>query len=260
MRQENHTSNEVANMINQRDMQLAASPEASASPETDLVNGLRDLRRCVGKRVQLELPKALGAKKIMATLVGVHENCCLIVSAQQGLLGRMDLVDTDQITVRGFAGQSIYSFKASLIRTRGVPFSHLYLSFPSRIRRFVVRQTARVEVYLPAMVQNACSSNVDSLPAIMLNLSGAGALLRFEQEVEPSFVEMKIDLAFRLHGFDVCMNVTASLVKATLEWCEVKGQVVTDCAVRFTEVSAEQRASIMSFVYQRMIDEPSSII
>ncbi len=209
----------------------------------------------VGDKLQItvhsdvKVPQNLGSNDYFtAVVIGYVPNKTLIVylSNADQLTG-YPLLEGDQILIRFFNGQYIFSFTVFVEHIIKLPFKYMHLSLPKHVLRQTIRKSTRIKSSIEAKV----TLNDQSYTGTITNLSttGAGISIRADLGENGSTLDVAFDVAFqekviplslhsKIRSFHISKNEIGVLIYG----------------IEFTQLTPDQIVTLRGFIYKEMID------
>jgi c-di-GMP-binding flagellar brake protein YcgR len=215
-----------------------------------------DMRLKVGDRLQVQFPSRIAHERTFVRLIGYVSNLCLLVMAPRQNDGlRIHLHEGDELVVRIFSSQNAFGFSARIDKIIKLPFEYLHLSFPKEIKGMQVRKAPRVKTRLICAI--GAEGTEENLTGILLNMSANGALLVSRQMVAPVGAIVRLAFRFNLHGTEALLNLRA-VVRS--QFAEENGPTPEHHGLEFIDLKANESMLLQSMIYQRMIEQPETVI
>ena len=240
------------------------TPDAAGKPARDQAprtgahsdrSSLADMRPLIGDSLQLDWGMPLKSQKTYVKLVGYLKDRSIIVTAPTIGGRRLELVENDNVLVRGFSGTNAYAFRASVMRVSRLPFDHVYLSFPDNVFGRPVRRSQRVRTELEAMLQSNSPDRAEPVRAQIENLSALGALVCTEQPLDPDS-PLRFSAALMLHDNSVTLEADSMIVSHHVA---ANGTGIHSYGLKFTGLDANDAMLLKAYVYQQIVDYPESV-
>lgn len=219
-----------------------------------------DMQLKVGDKLYLQLHSSEknlyssnNRNNCMSTIIGYVPNQYLIVSMPKTnqLIGQ-PFLEGDQIMVRLFSGQCVFSFTVFVDKIVNLSFKYIHLTFPKNIAGQVIRNSRRVKTAIEAKA----SINNESTPIIITNLSAAGAEITTHSELGKSDARIGLLVKVKIHEKEILLQL-----QAIIKSLKSKNREGLACyGVEFTGLQADQIFSLRSFIYQELIEKPDSSI
>lgn len=251
--------------------QSASEPSAEPYDETpgielsDTPEGLfafADMGLKVGDRIQLQPPAQLGAERHIVRLIGYLEPVSVLVSAPMVHGMRLPLREDETVVARVFSGQNAFGFTCSVRRVCKVPFDYLHLSFPQEIQGAIIRKSPRIRVKIIASVVDPDQDGAEPVPAMISNLSATGARIDMRKPFGKSGQRLRLSFRVNLHGMEVFLTANAvirSLIRD--DGTSDAGQPATvHHGVEFQELQSNDVMILQSLIYQKMIEQPHTVV
>ena len=224
---------------------------AAHADRSDLV----DMRPSIGDSLQLDWGMPLKSQKTYVKLVGYLKDRSIIVTTPTIGGCRLELVENDNVLVRGFSGTNAYAFRASVLRVSRLPFDHVYLSFPDNVFGRPVRRSQRVRTELEAELHSEAPGRAEPIRAQIENLSALGALVCTEHLLDPEF-PLRFSAVLMLHGNSITLEADSMIVSHHVE---ANGSGIHSYGLKFTGLDASDAMLLKAYVYQQIVDYPDSV-
>lgn len=239
--------------------QKPASEQTQPEPEENKSKEFKfkDMKLKVGHKLQLKLyshsKEAAGKTNnnfYTATLFGYVEDNTLIVSmpASNNLTGE-PFIEGDQILVRIFSGQCVFSFSVFVEKVIKLPFKYLHLSFPKHILGQVVRKSRRIKCNIPASVSE------ESILLTIINLSATGAQISTATPLGEPGTAIILSFTIKIHDKEIAMSVK-SMIKSARQANKDSSETLY-LGIEFTELKPDQVFSLNSLIYQEIVEHPT---
>ena len=228
-------------------------PEENKSKEFNF----EDMQLKVGHKLQLKLyshaKEASGKTNnnfYTATLFGYVEDSTLIVSmpASNNLTGE-PFIEGDQILVRIFSGQCVFSFSVFVEKVIKLPFKYLHLSFPKHILGQVVRKSRRIKCNIPASVSEK------NIPLTIINLSSTGAQISTTTSLGELGTAIILSFTIKILDKEIAMSVK-SMIRSTRQANKNSPETLY-IGIEFTELEPDQVFALNSLIYQEIVENPT---
>ena len=209
-----------------------------------------DMQLQVGARLQLILATP-GRPAFSSSLIGYVANEYLLVTLPLDHGRTVPMREGEQVTVRVFSGVSVYTFACVVESVLLAPHDYMHLSFPREIAATVLRQYTRVKVSLPMEVLGADSTHREPVPAMLSDLSVAGALVMAEEGLGQPGDRISVSFAFRVQptNQEVRIHSEATICSARRQ-ARHGGQASVLLGVRFDSVSENEQFLLQHFLYE----------
>lgn len=219
-----------------------------------------DMRLKVGDKLHLRLRSSAKSQccsknggHCLATIIGYIPGYSLIVTMPRTdqLIGQ-PLLEGDQILARLCSGRHVFSFTTFVDKLIKQPLNYLHLSFPKHILGKTIRKSRRIKTTIDAEV----TTGDGSFPSVITNLSSTGAEISTYVELGEIGTQVELSLRIKIHDKETSLQL-----QSTIRSCKDANKEGTLCyGVEFTGLQTEQVFLLRSFVYQQLIDNPSSLI
>jgi hypothetical protein len=133
-------------------------------------------------------------------LIGVHEGKSIVITAPERD-GRLAFVkEGEAFNFRGFSGELVYDFNASVQRVRFEPCPYLHVAWPQgwQVGKRRLREARRVRAEVPCILYRDPANTAEFIKGVLTDLSTGGASLQLKDPIKG--VTERVRLAFRLQG------------------------------------------------------------
>lgn len=162
----------------------------------------------VGTLLQIKSPDD-GGRAAASRLIGFIEQG-LFVSWPQFGGNDATFQAGEDVLLRGFTGQSIYSFRCTVTAVCRSPFRYLVLSVPTEVQQVPVRSSPRVQTRLAAQLLHADGDTAGALRlAVLSDISAGGALVRTAAPLPAPGTRLQLRFVLRTVGTDSEITVDA---------------------------------------------------
>lgn len=218
-----------------------------------------DMQLKVGHKLQLRLSalsKGSGESNnnfYAARLIGYVKNSTFIVTMPTcDQLTGDPFVEGDQIHIRLFSGQCVFSFTVFLDKIIKLPFKYLHLSFPKDILNQTIRKSQRIKCNIQALVDD------ESIPLTITDLSATGA--KFSANTNVGEMDTMIILSFTINILDKEIHLSLKSIIKSVKQVSKNNQETLCFGVEFTELNAEQIFALRNLIYQQMVEHPECVV
>ena len=238
-------------------MSESAQPETGESKLREI--HFEDMQLKVGHKLQLRLlalSKGSGESNnnfYVATLMGYVQDSTLIVSMPtSGQFTREPFVEGDQIQIRLFSGQCVFSFTVLVDKIIKLPFKYLHLSFPKNIFEQTIRKSRRIKYDIQA------SAGSEATPLTITDLSTTGAKLSANTNV--GAMGTMITLSFTIKILDKEIPLSLKSINRSVKQVSENNQETLCFGVEFTELNSEQIFALRNLIYQEIVEHPEYVV
>jgi c-di-GMP-binding flagellar brake protein YcgR len=203
------------------------------------------LRLAIGTPLNIQLPAESGGARLNARVLGMLEGASVIAQ----LLAPGPLRVGDQVSVRCLEGRSISGFTSSVIEICERPYPHFHLAYPTQLERVEVRQSERVSVAIPVVVNTADGGKV---AAEVRDLSASGALLIAHATLGRPGDRVTLDLQLISGQMNRTLPMKASVRNAGALSHTPGSSPRYRCGLQFVELADADRLFLLGFVYERL--------
>jgi c-di-GMP-binding flagellar brake protein YcgR len=217
---------------------------------------LIDMRLLIGDSLQLDCGMPLKSQKTYVKLVGYLKDRSIIVTTPSIGGRRLELVENDNVLIRGFSGTNAYAFRASVTRVSRLPFDHVYLSFPDAVFGRSVRRSQRVRTELEAHLHSSSPTRAEPVSGRVEDLGALGALISTEHELDPES-PLRLSTVLMLHGNRVELEAESTIVS---HYTETTDAATLHCyGLKFSNLEPQDAMLLKAYVYQQIVDNPDSV-
>lgn len=218
-------------------------------------SSLIDIRPLIGDSLQLDCGMPLKSQKTYVKLVGYLKDRSIVVTTPTVGGRRLELVENDNVLVRGFSGTNAYAFRASVIRVSRLPFDYVHLSFPDTVFGRPVRRSQRVKTELDADLHAGSPDQAEPIRVRIENLSALGALVSMAHPLDPE-LPARLSTALMVHGNRVELEADSVIVSHHVE---TNGTGIHNYGLKFTGLDPHDAMLLKAYVYQQIVDHPDSV-
>ena len=215
----------------------------------------------VGDKLQIKIhsdvktPQTPGNNDYLtAVVIGYVPGKTLIVylSSADQLIG-YPLLEGDQIMVRFFNGQYIFSFTVFVEHVIKLPFKYIHLSLPKHILRQTIRKSTRIKCDIEAKI----TLNNQSYTGTITNLSttGAGISIRADLGKNGSTIDIAFDVTFQEKVIPLSLR---SKIQSFLISKNEIGVLIY--GIEFIQLTPDETVTLRSFIHKEIIDNHSKVI
>lgn len=186
-------------------------------------------------------------------VIGMMRGKSVLVSAP-ALEGKLIFVrDGQPFLIRAFSGQSVYAFKARVLKVQHTPFSYLHLSYPDSVQVMRIRKAMRAPAQLIAAISD--HEGGKSLGAgRIVDISVGGARLHLGRDLAIASQALHVSFKILLDEHEEYIS-TPAVVRSIAEEEDDGGARVRAVGLQFDALLPQQRLAIMNLVYQHMLKE-----
>lgn len=162
-------------------------------------------------------------------------------------------LEGEQLLVRFFNGQCIFSFNVFVEHVAKLPFKYIHLSFPKHISGQTIRKSIRIK----SDIETKITLNGQSYDGNITNLSATGAEVAIRADLGEK--GNTIDIAFdaELEGNPVALSLRAVIRSFQISKNEIG---VLMYGIEFIHSTPDQIVALRSYIYKKMIDNHCKII
>ena len=160
-------------------------------------------------------------------------------------------LEHDQVLVRFFNGQYIFSFSAFVEYIAKQPFRHIHLSFPKQILGQAIRNSVRIRSDIAAEVK----SNQDIHASRITNLSSTGAEISVNADLGES--GSNVDVTFGIGYQEIAPLSLHAVIRSSRISQNESDQLIY--GVEFVDLTPDQIVALRSHIYKEILDNPGII-
>ncbi|APW43732.1 flagellar brake protein [Rhodoferax saidenbachensis] len=234
-------------------------PESSGASQDTFPFDAMNLK--VGDRLQAQVPANVSTERCSVRLIGFMPGLSILVTAPVAADGtRLQLMEKDVLIMRVFSSQNAFGFACDIQRVCKLPYNYLHLSFPKEVQGTVIRKSARVRAKIIAKVFLERAADTE-LAGIISNLSANGALLDARRNTAEVGDVMRLNFRLKLHNIETTLTLRAA-VRAVIEDEALKqsGTTLAHFGLEFVDMQPNDQMLLQSMVYQKMIEQPQSLV
>lgn len=189
---------------------------------------------------------------MMVKLIGVHEAKSIVITAPERD-GRLAFVkEGATFNFRGFSGELVYEFNASVQRVRFEPYPYLHVAWPQgwQVGKRRLREARRVRAEVPCILYHDSANTAAFIKGVLTDLSTGGASLQLKDPI--TGLPERVRLAFRLHvaGQQVLFEIDAKPVRLP-EVTEDEPSI----GLCFYGLNDAQHMALHAYVYLQLVRE-----
>jgi hypothetical protein len=223
---------------------------ASASGPGPTPATFESMKLQVGTRLQMTQRGGGGERTSYTTLIGYAGTEFLLMRLPQENGLSLPVAEEEEIRFRIFSGLSVYAFSCQVETIFLSPRNYMVLSFPRDIRSMKLRNSMRVRVDLPVMINSNAT-------AVMSDLSVAGA--QVTAELPLASIDDKISLTFSFRAkatnTDVKVQTTAVVQSVRERRVAREGEPpLVDHGLQFESLGDSERLMLQNYVYEMLLD------
>lgn len=185
-------------------------------------------------------------------LIGAHEGRSVVVTAPERD-GRLAFVKEGVLfNFRGFSGELVYEFSASVQKVRFDPFPYVHVGWPHgwQVGKRRLRDARRVRTEVPCILYPDTQNTSEFVKGLLTDLSTGGAGLQLKDSIRD--LKEPVRLAFRLEvaGQNKLLEIDARPVRLP-ESDEQEPSI----GLSFLHLDDIQRMTLHAFVYLQLVRE-----
>ena len=251
--------------------QSASEPSQEASdeapPEIDLSDTptdrfvFYDMNLKIADRIQIQPPAQLGSERHIVRLIGYLDPVSVLVTAPMVNGARLPLLEDENIVARVFSGQNAFGFICTIRRVCKLPFDYLHLSFPDEIQGAIIRKSPRIKIKIIASIVDPDNEGAAPLSGMIVNISSSGARVDAGKPLGETGKKLRLSFRVKLHSMDVYLT-TSALIRTVFrdDGTNAAQPAVVHHGVEFQDLQPNDSMILQSLIYQKMIEQPHSVI
>jgi c-di-GMP-binding flagellar brake protein YcgR len=189
---------------------------------------------------------------MMVKLIGVHEGNSIVITAPERGGSLAFVKEGAAFTFRGFSGELVYEFNASVQRVRFEPYPYLHVAWPKgwQVGKRRLREARRVRAQVPCILYRDPANTDEFVKGVLTDLSTGGASLQLKDSI--TGLTERVRLAFRLHvaGQQVLFEVDAKPVRLP-----VATEDEPSIGLAFHGLDNAQNMALHAYVYLQLVHE-----
>lgn len=243
-------------------VQGGAAPDPNRSRETPLSVKIGDI-------LQLQFLDKPERGRFHVRVIGLQGARNLIISAPTADGNLLLLREGQQFVVRSLAGKQVLGFTSEVVKCYMNPYPYVHLRVPGEIQQYDVRNAYRVDVQLIASVsaQSADEDKADDtaaarsagsvrgVPAVVLNISTTGCLLRMSQALDEAVSQISLSLRVDVAEHQRTMQLGARLCSRREQHDDETDAVQYLYGLAFEPMEDDRRLMLFCFVYETIVRE-----
>ncbi|MFZ3082391.1 flagellar brake protein [Rhodoferax ferrireducens] len=241
------------------DEDSTATQPSSNAPQGSFAFEAMNLK--VGDRLQAQPPAKVSAERCFVRLIGyLQDHSMLITTPATVNRVRLQLMEGDQLVMRVFSSQNAFGFACDVQRVCKLPYSYLHISFPKEVQGTVIRKAARVKTKIIVKVRTEQDGGAN-LTGVISNLSANGALMDGPRKMAETGDSIRLTFRLKLHNIEADLSVLA-IVRAVFddETLKQSGTSLAHFGLEFVDLQPNDQMILQSMVYQKMIEQPQSLV
>ncbi len=225
-------------------------------PKVDdlLNNTFEEMQLKVGDRLQI-MPVAMVKNSKNSTnhdyatvmLIGYIQDKTVLTSIPQSPYFKASpLIEGDEVIVRYFSGESLFSFNVFVEKNIYQPFKYIHLSFPRSISSQTIRKSKRIKSNIEVTINNG------STEAIITNISSTGAKIQTATDLGEPGTLISLSFSVGIHGQQLEIKTRAMI--RSINYTNENDKANLNFGVEFTELKPGQVVTLQSLIYQELIE------
>lgn len=186
-------------------------------------------------------------------VIGLMRGKSVLVTAP-ALEGKLIFVrDGQPFLIRAFSGQSVYAFKARVLKAQHTPFSYLHLSYPDSVQVMRIRKAMRAPAQLIAAIsEREGGKSLGAGRIVDISVGGARLFVGRGMNIPAQILHVAFKILLDEHEEYVS---TPAVVRSIAEEEDEGGARVRAVGLQFEGLLPQHRLAIMNLVYQHMLKE-----
>lgn len=161
-------------------------------------------------------------------------------------------LEGEQLLVRFFNGQCIFSFNVIVEHVVKLPFKYIHLSFPREISGQTIRKSIRIK----SNIETKISFNDQSYDGNITNLSATGAEIAIRADLGEKGNAIGIAFDVELEDKAVSLSLQALIRSFQISKIEIG---VLIYGIEFIQLTPDQIATLRNYIYKELIDNHCKI-
>lgn len=196
-------------------------------------------------------------------VIGLQGGRNLIISAPASDGNLVLLREGQQFVVRSLAGKQVLGFISEVVKCYMNPYPYVHLRTPGEIEQYDVRNAYRVDVELIASVSPlSCDEDTskpartgNSLPAVVLNISTTGCLVKTMQALDASSEKLSLSLRVNVAEHSRTMQIGARICTRREQSEQENSEPHYLYGLEFEPMEDDRRLMLYCFVYEQITRE-----
>lgn len=212
------------------------------------------LKLQVGDSVQVQLFTAEpNETRYIVRVLGFQPGVSLLIHTPRAKGNALLLREGQLMTVRLLTGNTVYGFESRILRVCLSPFPYLHVAYPKEFESLVVRKAQRARTSIIASVENADrpSDSKEPYPAIIADLSTAGAMLSASMRMGEVGDSIMIRAKFVVGGIEKYLSV-AAVIRGVREREGEDGGIRHHHGVEFQILEPDDQLVLHGYVYEQI--------
>jgi len=217
---------------------------------------LEEIKLNIGDSVQLQTQVDQSESRYQVKLIGYLKGRSVLVTAPEVGGSLCPVREGQAFVVRFFFGKNAYAFTANVTRASNVPYPHLHLSYPARVRGLVVRSGERVLTRLICSVASTDGGTGSAVAGLISDLSVGGALL--VSKVRLGKIGDRLSVKFRVHIREIEFYLTvAAIIRSVAKDSSDPSGEAFNHGLQLVDLANEEAIALTAYIYQKLVDESS---
>jgi c-di-GMP-binding flagellar brake protein YcgR len=183
-------------------------------------------------------------------VIGYLTGQSLLISTPRIKGQAMLLREGQLVTVRLLSGGTVYAFETQILRASLTPYPYLHLVYPKEFESTVVRKAQRASAHVIASVENTHAEQTSPQPAMIADMSTAGAMLESKRPLGKAGDDVVINVKLMVGNIERYVSVGA-LIRNVREKTGDEHSVFQH-GVEFQLLSTEEQLILHGFVYEQI--------
>lgn len=238
---------------------VASSKIKQSKIDNTRTNTFEEMQLKVGDKLQIRSVAMVKSNKsttkndyATVMLIGyIHDKTFLTSIPQSTYFKGSPLIEGDEVMVRYFSGESLFSFNVFVEKNIYQPFKYIHLSFPRAISSQTIRKSKRVKSNIKATINNGTTE------AIITNISSTGAKIRSDTDLGRSGTLITLSFSTEIHG-QQSEIVTRATIRS-FNYITENNKANLYFGVEFAELKPDQVVTLQSLVYQELVENRSIV-
>ena len=213
----------------------------------------------VGDRLQIK-PAAMEKNSKNSTnhdyatvmLIGYIQDKTFLTSIPQSPYFKASpLIEGDEVIVRYFSGESLFSFNVFVEKNVYQPYKYIHLSFPLSIASQTIRKSKRIKSNIKVVINNGIAE------AIITNISSSGAKIQAATDFGEPGTLITLSFSVEIHGQQLEIKTQAMI--RSINYTDENDKASLYYGVEFTELEPSQVVILQGLVYQELVENRSIV-
>lgn len=205
----------------------------------------------VGDSIQVNLHSDQNDTRYIVRLIGYLPGVSMLIGTPRANGNTLLMREGQQMTIRLLTGSTVYGFESRVMRVCNTPFPYLHVAFPKEFASTVVRKAQRASTNIIASVENSERGGKEPQPAVISDLSTAGASLMASAPLGEVGDCIMIRTKLVIGGIEKYLSL-AAMIRAVRQREDEATGVRHRHGVEFQLLGPEEQLVLHGYVYEQI--------